>query len=340
MKILENVPISSLTTMRLGGPARYVIEIEKPEEVPEAYEYVRSYIGLPVFVLGGGANTIGHDEGFNGAILINKMRGMELKEIDNTGHFLLRAMGGETWDNIVEYACQNALTGIEAMSKIPGTAGAAPVQNIGAYGQDISQVLESIEVFDRKDNKFKILSNEQLCFEYRKSILNTTEYGRFFVVSITLHLKHGQMQRPFYNSLEKFVVDNNETDFSPLAIRRMVSTIRAGKLPDPATTPSAGSFFKNVYVDDRDADRLERLGVKVYRSANGNHKVNTGLLIEKSGLAGKLIHGFRVNEGAALVLINESATSFNDLVLARTEITNLIYDRFGLKLEQEPMEIF
>lgn len=339
MKVLENVPISELTTMRLGGPARYVIEIEKPEDIPEAYEYARSFVFLPTFVLGNGANTIGHDEGFQGVVLMNKMSGIELKEEVESGYFLLRAMGGEIWDNVVEFACKNGLTGIEAMSKIPGTVGAAPVQNIGAYGQDISQVFESIEVFDTKDFQFKVLKKEHLGFDYRKSILNTTEYGRYFVVSMTLRLKKGQMQRPFYNSLENYIIDHNETDFSPLSIRRMVTEIRANKLPDPATTPSAGSFFKNIYVSNRDAERLEMQGVQVYRTGDDHNKVNAGWLIEKAGLSGQLIHGFRINQNAALVLINESAKSFQDLVAARTDISNLIYDRFGLKLEQEPMEL-
>ncbi len=338
MKVLENIPISELTTMRLGGPARYVIEIEKPEDIPDAYEYARSYVFMPTFILGNGANTIGHDEGFAGVILMNKMRGIEVNQKEN-GYYYMRAMGGEVWDNVVEQACKLGLTGIEALSKIPGTAGAAPVQNIGAYGQEVSQVLESIEVFDNKELAFKVLTNADLQFGYRKSILNTTEYGRYFVISITLKLKQGQMMRPFYNSLENYIADHEVTDFSPMAIRGIVSEIRANKLPDPATTPSAGSFFKNIYVSDRDAERLEMQGVQVYRTGNDHNKVNAGWLIERAGLSGKLIHGFRINESAALVLINESAKSFADLVAARNEIANTVYDRFGLRLEQEPMEL-
>lgn len=338
MKVLENVPISSLTTMRLGGPARYVIEIEKPEEIPEAYEFAKMYL-LPVMVLGGGANTIGRDEGFNGVILMNKIRGAEIKySVENPDIFELRAMGGEIWDNVVEYACQNGLTGIEALSKIPGTVGAAPVQNIGAYGQDISQVFKSAEVWDTKEKTFKVLKHDDLKFEYRKSILNTTEYGRYFVVSMTMELKKGTMQRPFYNSLERYITANNETDFSPSSIRRMVSAIRADKLPDPAYIPSAGSFFKNVYIDEKTAQDLESKNFPIHRGADG-YKINSGWLIEQAGFSGKVLHGFRVNEKAALVLINESARGYADLVAARNEIINTVYDKFGFKLEQEPMEI-
>ncbi len=335
MKILENIPISSLTTMRLGGPARFVIEIEKPEDVPEAYNFAREH-SLPVFVLGGGANTLGHDEGFDGVLIMNKLTGIDIDMRGDSA--VVHAMGGEVWDDLVAKTCEAGLTGIEALSKIPGTVGAAPVQNIGAYGQDISQVLINVEVFDTADSTFKTLTAADLGFAYRKSILNSSEYGRYFVIAATFELHVGQMARPFYKSLEKYIADNNETDFSPAAIRRMVSAIRADKLPDPAFIPSAGSFFKNVYVDDAHADELLAQGFPVYRGHDGN-KINSGWLIEQAGLSGKVLHGFRVNEKAALVLINESASSYADLAAARQEIIDTVFEKFGFKLEQEPVEI-
>lgn len=338
MKFYENVPISSLTTMRLGGPARCVIDVERPEEVSQAYKFAHDN-KLRVFVLGGGANSIGRDEGFSGAIIRNKILGMEIKVAeDNPEYYELRTMGGEVWDKVVDYACRNGLTGIEALSKIPGTAGAAPVQNIGAYGQDISQVLKNVEVFDLKDWQYKVLPAEQLNFKYRSSILNTTEFGRYFVIGLTLRLRKGQMQRPFYNSLEAYIQENNESDFSPASIRRMVSEIRAEKLPDPMFIPSAGSFFKNVYIPTDEIDECQSRGIKVHVGADGN-KINTGWLIEQAGLSGKLIHGFRINPKASLVLINESARSYADLVAARNEIATTIYDKFGFRIEQEPVEI-
>lgn len=331
MKILENVLISTLTTMRLGGAARFVIEVEKPEEIATAFSFAKER-NLPVFILGGGANTIGRDEGFPGVIIMNKMNGIALNDC------ILTAMGGEIWDNVVEYACNNNLTGIEALSKIPGTAGAAPVQNIGAYGQEISQVFESAEVFDTVDWAFKTLTITDLSFSYRKSVLNTTERGRYFVVSIKLKLARGEMSRPFYRSIEQYISDHGETDFSPSSIRRIVSEIRADKLPDPEFIPSAGSFFKNVYLSDAEAADFEMDEVPVYRCAEGN-KINSGWLIEEAGLSGQLLHGMRVNPKAALVLINESAQSYADLAAARKEIIDTVYNAFGITLEQEPVEI-
>ena len=341
MKISENIPISPLTTMRLGGPARYVIEIEKPSEIPEAYDFAQSK-NLPTFVLGGGANTIGHDEGFNGVIIKSTLKGIE--EMDGAQHnnqqnpFLIKAFSGEEWDNVVAYACERGLTGVEALSKIPGLTGAAPVQNIGAYGQDISQTFVSAEVYDTDDKTFKTLSKSDLQFSYRKSILNTTAKNRYFVVSVTLGLKPGTMPRPFYNSIEKYITANNCTDFSPAGIREIVSTIRADKLPDPREKASAGSFFKNVYLTESEAKIAESKGYPVYRGHDGL-KINSGWLIEQAGFSGELIHGMRINPKAALVLINESAQSYDDLAAARTEIISTIQQKFGYQLEQEPVEI-
>lgn len=321
--------------MRLGGPARYVLEIEKPEEVTDAYGFAQTY-NLPTFVLGSGANTLGHDEGFNGVIIINRLRGITSSENGDTT--IISAMGGEPWDNVVEYATNLDLTGIEGLSKIPGLAGAAPVQNIGAYGQEIVDVLKEIDVYDSFTGTYKTLTKSDLKFSYRHSILNTTDKGRYFVISISLELHEGQMSRPFYTSIERYIDENNITDFSPKSIRQIVSTIRASKLPDPLEKPSAGSFFKNIYLSEEEAEKAEDKGYQVFH-VNDTHKINSGWLIEQSGLKGQLLHGMRVCETAPLVLINESATSYNDLAKARDEIVGKVYDKFGYWLEQEPVEL-
>ena len=335
MRVNENILISSLTTMRLGGPARYVLEVETPGEVPDAYGFAATY-HLPTFALGYGANTLGHDEGFNGVIIINRMQG--IKEEETEDGVKLTVMGGEYWDNVVDCACKKGLTGIEALSKIPGLAGAAPVQNISAYGQEISNTLESIEVYDATGGTFRTLTHDDLNFSYRKSILNTTEKNRYFVISITLVLKKGQMPRPFYRSIEKYISDHSSTDFSPQGIRDIVSAIRTDKLPDPLEKASSGSFFKNIYLTNEQAEIAEEKGYPVYRGKDGN-KINSGWLIEHAGFSGKLINGIRISDKASLVLINESAKSYNDLARARDEIVGKVYDTYGYWLEQEPVEI-
>ncbi len=335
MRVNENILISSLTTMRLGGPARYVLEVETPQDVSDAYGFAEQF-NMPVFPLSYGANTLGHDEGYNGVIVINRMHGIE-EEVTPNG-VKLKIMGGEYWDNVVEYSVNRNLTGIEALSKIPGLAAAAPIQNIGAYGQEISQVLESVYVYDSVTRTFKTLTNSDLKFSYRKSILNTTERGRYFVISITLKLNTQTMPRPFYDSIERYIADHDITDFSPKSIRQIVSTLRTEKLPDPLKIPSSGSFFKNIFLTDKQAEAAEFKGWPVRRSEKGN-KLSTAWLIEKAGLKGKLLHGIRISDKAPLVLINESAKNYNDLARAREEIINKIYDEFGFWLEQEPVEL-
>ena len=349
MKIEKDVLISTLTTMRLGGPAKYVIKVESIDDIPAAFEFAAEH-QLKTFILGGGANTIGHDEGFNGAIIINCIKGIEqtnsklgqaplsVSEEKESDCRSLHIMGGEVWDDVVAYTCERNLTGIEALSKIPGLAAAAPVQNIGAYGQEVADTLESIEVYDTTDNTFKTLTKNDLKFSYRHSILNTTDKGRYFVISITLALKQGQMSRPFYNSIERYIETNHSTDFTPAGIRKIVSTIRGDKLPDPAEKASSGSFFKNIYLTESEAKDAESKGYPVYHGHDGL-KINSGWLIEEAGLKGKLLHGMRVSDKAALVLINESAKSYQDLANARAEIIDTVYNKFGYKLEQEPVEI-
>jgi UDP-N-acetylmuramate dehydrogenase len=323
--------------MRLGGPARFVIEIESPEEIKDAHDFA-SRKNLPIFVLGGGANTIARDEGFPGVIIKNAMTGISDIYSPITDKTYIKAMGGTEWDNVVKFTTEKGLTGIEALSKIPGLAGAAPVQNIGAYGQDVSEAFIKADVYDFKTGEFKTLEKSDFHFSYRKSIMNTTEKNRYFVISIFLELKKGEMSRPFYNSIEKYIEQHKITDFTPGSIREIVSEIRADKLPDPKEKASAGSFFKNIYLTEEEAKIAEEKGYPVYHGHDGL-KINSGWLIENAGFKGKLLHGIRVNEKAALVLINESAKSYSDLASARAEIIQTVQDKYGYTLEQEPVEL-
>ena len=335
MKIRENVPLSELTTMRLGGPARYVYDIESESEVPDAFDFVVSH-HLPFHILGGGANTIARDEGFPGVIIRFLESGITATGDSDTT--LITASAGTPWDDVVAFTTARNLTGIEALSKIPGLTGAAPVQNIGAYGQDISDTFVSAKAYDTKSRTFVTLEASDLHFSYRHSILNTTDIDRYLITSVTLRLHEGQMSRPFYNSIERFIDSHNITDFSPASIRNIVSTIRADKLPDPLERPSAGSFFKNIYLTRSEATVAEQKGYPVYRGHDGL-KINSAWLIEEAGLKGTLLHGFRVNPKAPLVLINESATNYSDLAAARTEIISAVQSKFNYTLEQEPVEL-
>ena len=339
MIIKENIPLSTLTTMRLGGNARYVLEVEELKDIPEAFNFAKEK-NLPIWILGGGANTIATDDGFPGAIIINKIRGIEVIS-ETSDEVVVRAFGGEVWDDFVAWTCERNYSGVEAMSKIPGSVGAAPVQNIGAYGQEVSQTIESVEAYDTKTGELVIIGREDMKMSYRSTIFNTgKDAGRYFIVAVTFILENEEyMEQPFYNSLQKYLDEHHITDYSPKSIRSAVSAIRADKLPDPETTPSAGSFFKNIYLSDEKAKAAEEKGIKIWTKPDGRKMINSGYLIEAAGLKGKVLHGIRVSDKAALVLINESANAYSDLANAKKEIIDTVRDKFGFTLEQEPVEI-
>lgn len=339
MRIRENVPISTLTTIKIGGPARYVIEITDARDVKKAYKFAFEQ-NLPVWVMGAGANTIGTDKGFPGVIIVNKLRGIEI-EREVAGELTLKGMGGESWDDFVAFACRRGYSGIEALSGIPGTLGAAPVQNIGAYGQDISQVLVEAFCYDSKKDRALRYPAESMGFGYRRSVFNTgKKQNRYFIMSVTVKLKRAKLQPPFYNSLQKYIDDHQETDFSPENIRRMVLAIRGEKLPDPKEIPSAGSFFKNVELKTPEEIKFaEENGYPVYQKSDGSTIINSGWLIEEAGLKGQVFHGFKVSDKAALILINEDAKEYADLAAARQEIQAKVKEKFGYDLAQEPIEV-
>ena len=359
LKIEENVPIRNLVTMRIGGPARFVITVTSEEEIPEAYQFAKER-NLPVCVLGGGANTFAKDEGFDGVIILDRIMGIseverpevessegESSESGDIAYF--KAYGGEQWDDLVTYVSERGYSGIEAMAGIPGTAGAAPVQNIGAYGQEVTQVIVSVDAYDTKTDEFVVIPASEMKMSYRKSIFNSGEnVGRYFIYATTVCVKKGQLNPPFYRSLQAYVDEHHETDFSPLNIARMVKAVRNSKLPDPEKIASAGSFFKNVYLTDEEADEAEARGIQVWRNAKEvgpdspekrTNLVNSGWLLEEAGLKGKVFHGMKVSEKAALILINEDAKTYADLAAAREEIANVVFEKFGFRIEQEPDEI-
>lgn len=355
IKVREGVPLSSLNTMRLGGNARYVAQATTADEIKKLIKLAKEFT-LPYWIMGGGANTIGKDGGFNGIIILNQLHGIFVHENDEllpvkkldqdprtqpeAEELTVTAMAGEIWDDLVNFACELGYSGIEAMSKVPGTVGAAPVQNIGAYGQDVAAVIEEAKVYDTKNDVFTSLSQPEMQMSYRHTRFNYGEdKDRFVVLSITLKLQRREMQPPFYNSLQRYIDANHETDFSPKNIRKMVSTIRGEKLPDPQEIASSGSFFKNVYLSKERADEAEAKGIPVWRNTDGSGKINSGWLIEQCGFKGKELYGFKVSEKAALVLINERATSYVDLEKARKEIVEAVDKKFGYALQQEPVEI-
>jgi len=339
MDIHTNISLKNYTTMRLGGNARFMTDVRTPEEVAEVCRNARAQ-NLPIFVLGGGSNIIARDEGFNGIVIHNKIPGFDVLN-DDASHVTIKIGAGENWDSVVQRTVDMNLSGIEAMSAIPGTAGAAPVQNVGAYGQEIADTFVSLEAYDIENNTFVTLSASDCGFSYRNSIFRSSAAGRYVIVTITLKLYKAAPTPPFYAALQKYFDEHAITLYTTQVIRDAVIAIRKDKLPDPSVVANTGSFFKNAIIEKWQLDELEKTYTEMprYEMPDGRYKIPTGWLIEQAGLKGQLLHGMRVHDKNCLVLINESAKNYDDLAAARDEIKGTVRDKFRITIEQEPLEI-
>jgi len=339
MEIHTSIPLKNYTTMQLGGNARFMTEVHTPDEVIEVCRNARLQ-NLATFILGGGSNVIVRDKGFNGIVIRNRIPGFEVIE-DQPSYTVIKIGAGENWDEVVRRTVEMNLSGIEAMSAIPGTAGAAPVQNVGAYGQEIAETLVSLDAYDNVTDSIVTLSNEDCQFSYRHSIFRGEATGRFVITSITLKLYKDAPQPPFYAAVQKYFDEHGINLYTPQIIRDAVIAIRADKLPDPKLKPNTGSFFKNAIVEDWQLADLKKEypDIPTYDMPDGRFKIPTGWLIETAGFKGKTLHGVHVHDKNALVLINESAQSYSDLAAARDEIIGAIRDQFRIMVEQEPLEL-
>lgn len=339
MDIHTNIPLKNYLTMRLGGPARFMTEIHDTGDVASICKNAREK-NIPIFILGGGSNVLAHDEGYGGLVIRNRIAGFEVIS-DDPASTTIKIGAGENWDDVVRRTVEMGLSGIEALSAIPGTAGAAPVQNIGAYGQEIVETLVSLEAYDMQTDQHIVLQNADCNFSYRNSIFRSTSIGRYVITSITLRLSKDAPKPPFYKAVQEYFDTNGITFFTPQAIRDAVIKIRKEKLPDPKERPNTGSFFKNAIIEDWQLADLKTTypDIPTYDLPDGRFKVPTGWLIEQAGFKGQLLHGMRVHDKNALVLINESAAGYDDLAAARDEIIGKIRDTFRITIEQEPLEM-
>lgn len=324
--------------MRLGGPARYFVEVNDKNDVAAAIAWAKSK-NLPVIMIGSGSNIVWSDQGFSGLVMADKIMRFEKYEEDSENVYITVG-GGENWDTVVERCVKEGLTGIEALSLIPGTAGATPVQNVGAYGQEISQTLVSVEAYSADKGEFQTIRNIDCGFGYRTSRFKTTDRGKYFITAITLHLRRGNPQPPFYNVLQSYFTEHNIITYSPQIVRDAVISIRTSKLPDPAKVANNGSFFANPIVDEDQFTRLRDSypDIRYWEMPDGKYKIAAAWLVEKAGF--KDVHdqetGMATWPKQALVLVNEHAKSSADVLKFKQKIVTKVSEMFGITLEQEP----
>lgn len=338
MYVLENVPLSSYSTMRLGGAARYLTDINELSEIPRAISWADAK-QLPVIMIGSGSNIVWTDKGFPGLVMVDKISRYEDFAEDEQNHYVT-AGGGESWDQVVARTVEAGLSGIEFLSLIPGTVGATPVQNVGAYGQELSNVLVGVEAYDRQTNQFVTLAPSDCAFAYRTSRFKTTDRGRFFITAITMHLMKGNPVPPFYASLDQHLKDKNIQSYTPRIIREAVIAIRTSKLPDPSKVANNGSFFANPVIDSSKLVQLQAAYPQIvyWEVSEGKVKLSAAWLVEQAGF--KDVHdqetGMATWPAQPLVLVNEHAHHTADLLKFKQKIINTVQAKFGIVLEQEP----
>lgn len=338
MNVSANVSLRNYSTMRLGGNAAFMTEVTSRIELEEAIAWAEAQ-QLPVIMIGGGSNIIWRDEGFPGLVIVNKIMRFE-ETIEDDDNYYVTVGAGENWDEVVARTVAKGVSGIEALSLIPGTAGATPVQNVGAYGQEIANVLLSVEAYDTQTKTFMNIPAMDCAFGYRTSRFKTTDRGRFFITAITLHLSRKKPQPPFYQALERYFVDNTITEYSPQIIRDAVIAIRSSKLPDPAVVANNGSFFANPIIDEGTFTQLQAdyPNVPHWPTADGRIKVPAAWLLEQAGF--KDFHDPQTGMGTwpkqPLVLVNETTQTTAQLIAFRQNILDTIKQKFDITLEQEP----
>ena len=350
MNIQKNIPLAPLTTLGVGGPAKYFVEIEKNEDMVEALAFARKN-NLDIFVLGGGSNMVVSDNGFDGLVVSINNKGIKIVEETDDSVFV-KVASGEIWDNVVKCAVEREWWGIENLSYIPGKMGGFAVQNVGAYGVEASEVVDSVVVYDFSDEETKTLTNDECGFAYRRSMFNSTDRGRYVILETILKLSKTPHVNADYVDVKNYFKEHEITDPTIQQIRNAIIDIRKRKFADPKHIGTAGSFFKNLYVSQDEYMKLrERIldkygqekvdtldDLKNKFSKGDTVTVVTGFLMDKVfNLKGMSIGGAQVSPTQVLAIINpeKKATSVDIMSLIK-KLRVIFYENTGIELGVEP----
>jgi UDP-N-acetylmuramate dehydrogenase len=351
MTIQEKVPLAPLTTLQVGGEARYFAELKREDELQEAVRFAKSR-ELPLFVLGGGSNLVIADSGWPGLVLKIAIGGITTPNAnDAAGNAVLFGVGaGVNWDDFVAQAVAQNCAGVECLSGIPGSVGGTPVQNVGAYGQEVSDTIESVRALDLKQDRIVVLPKPACGFRYRSSIFNTSDRGRYIILRVNYRLKRGGTPSLKYADLQHYFAERlGKNKLPSLAeIRDAVREIRRGKgmliVPGDDDCRSAGSFFKNpILTPDqfqqlRDRAAAHGLVIPSYPALDAQHKVSAAWLVEHSGFSkGYILGAAGISAKHALALINRGDAKASDIVELKEKIQHSVQEAWGILLEPEPV---
>jgi UDP-N-acetylmuramate dehydrogenase len=342
MQVKEQVPLAPYTTFGIGGPARWFVEAATEDDVLEAVNFARER-NVPLFVLGGGSNLLVSDAGFPGLVLRMALKGMEQGQESGTTVFSVAA--GEDWDTFVSLAIGQNCGGIECLAGIPGTVGGTPVQNVGAYGQEVAETIRMVRVLDLKTRHFVDLNADECGFAYRSSIFNSAQRGRYIVTSVVYHLQNDIKPRLNYLDLKRYFQDKS-TPPSLVEVSAAVRKIRRQKgmlivTGDPDCR-SAGSFFKNPVISAEHFGRIETnaMGISVprYPAGDGFVKLPAAWLLDQAGFhKGYALGRAGISTRHTLALINRDGASATDIAALRDRIIGAVAEKFAIQLEPEPV---
>jgi UDP-N-acetylmuramate dehydrogenase len=347
LKIQENIPLAPLTTLQVGGPARYFLEARSETEVNDAVGYAAEH-RLPLFVIGGGSNLVIADAGWPGLVVKIALPGIELESAGDNRVFSVGA--GEDWDQFVAVTVNKQCAGLECLSGIPGTVGGTPVQNVGAYGQEVSQTIAGVRALEIATGKTLDFDNAACGFTYRTSVFNSTLRGRHIVLNVRFCLQNGGEPTIAYADLKKFFATTPASHPSLQQVRDAVRKIRQSKamllVPGDEDCRSAGSFFKNPLVSVAEAARVEALAAQrvpgrvlpQFPAADGQVKLAAAWLVEQAGFHKGYSRGpVGISRKHTLAIVNRGGASAKDILAMKNEVVNKVLDVWGVRLQPEPV---
>lgn len=339
MKIQENISLAPYTTFKIGGPAKYFCLAKSMRDLEEALAFARAQ-KLPLFILGGGSNIVIADTGFAGLVIKMEIAGASHEKRGDD--VLVTAWAGEPWDELVAKTVEWGAWGIENLSGIPGTVGASPVQNIGAYGTEVMNTIESVTVIDAMTGKEKIFSNKDCKFSYRDSIFKKPESKNFVILSVTFKLSSKPQPNLVYKDLKEHFLDANNLHLKKMIsqadIREAVLKIRARKFPDLSKIGTAGSFWKNPIVS---VDFFKNLQSKYpeipsFPADKGNVKIPLAWILDKvCGLKGYTEGSVALFENQPLLVVAKFGSTASQIKAFEAHISSIIKDKTGIEIEPE-----
>jgi UDP-N-acetylmuramate dehydrogenase len=335
LQIKENISLLPYNTFQIAAQAKYFVVVKSVGDIQSLVtsEIFRSQ---PFMILGGGSNLL-LTRDFDGLVIKNELKGIQvISESDKS--ITLKVGAGESWHDLVMYCVERNYGGIENLSLIPGTVGAAPMQNIGAYGVEVKEVIHNVEAIELSSGEVKIFSNEECEFGYRESVFKQKLKGRYFISSITLSVtKTNHVFHVNYGAIREVLLQNGEKDVSVKKISDAVISIRKSKLPDPNVIGNAGSFFKNPTVDAAFFESLKRKfpDIPSFPAEHGMVKIPAGWLIEKNGWKGKTLENIGVHKHQALVLVNYGGGNGKKIWELAMQIQSSVKENFNITLQPE-----